>query len=112
MNRGVAYFNINQPAKALPDFEKALTMKNEKLTQTRGYLATAYLVTGNTQKALGLFNQVIDHESSQDPIHFYNRGLAKQTLGDKNGAITDFKKTLQLQPNYEAAKNSLKALGS
>lgn len=112
MNRGVAYFNLNQPAKALPDFEKALTMKNEKLTQTRGYLATAYLVTGNTQKALGLFNQVIDHESSQDPIHFYNRGLAKQTLGDKNGAITDFKKTLQLQPNYEAAKNSLKALGS
>lgn len=107
MNRGIAYFNINQPAKALPDFEKSLTMKNEKTTQSRGFLATAYLATGNPQKALENFNKVIDLEGSTDPVHVYNRGLSKQSLGDKAGAISDFKKALSLQPNYEAAKKSL-----
>ena len=43
--------------------------------------------------------------------YWYNRGLSKQTLGDKSGAISDFKKTLALQPNYEAAKKSLAGLG-
>lgn len=107
MNRGIAYFNINQPAKALPDFKKSLTMKNEKSMQSRGFLATAYLATGNPRKALENFNQVIDVEGSIDPVHVYNRGLSKQSLGDKPGAISDFKKALSLQPNYEAAKKSL-----
>lgn len=107
MNRGIAYFNINQPAKALPDFEKSLTMKNDKPTQSRGFLAAAYLATGNPQKALENFNQVIDVEGSTDPVHVYNRGLSKQSLGDKEGAISDFKKALSFQPNYEAAKKSL-----
>lgn len=111
MNRGIAYFNLNQAVKALPDFEKSLTMKNEKQTQARGFLATAYLATGNATKALENFNQVIDKEGSTDAVHWYNRGLSKQTLGDKSGAITDFKKTLALQPNYEAAKKSLVGLG-
>jgi tetratricopeptide (TPR) repeat protein len=111
MNRGIAYFNLNQPAKALPDFEKSLTMKNDKIIQSRGFLATAYLATGNATKALENYNQVIDKDGSQDPVHFYNRGLAKQTLGDRAGAITDFKKTLTIQPNYEAAKTSLAGLG-
>ena len=87
-------------------------MKNEKQTQARGFLATAYLATGNATKALENFNQVIDKEGSTDAVHWYNRGLSKQTLGDKSGAISDFKKTLALQPNYEAAKKSLLGLGA
>ncbi|PWK26160.1 tetratricopeptide (TPR) repeat protein [Arcicella aurantiaca] len=110
MNRGMAYFNLNQPAKAIPDFEKSLTMKNDKIVMSRGLLATSYLASGNATKALENFNQVIDKEGSQDPVHFYNRGLAKQTLGDRVGAIADFQKTLTMQPNYEAAKKSLASL--
>jgi tetratricopeptide (TPR) repeat protein len=110
MNRGMAYFNLNQPAKAIPDFEKSLTMKNDKIIMSRGLLATSYLASGNVNKALENFNQVIDKDGSQDPVHFYNRGLAKQTLGDRAGAIADFQKTLILQPNYEAAKKSLASL--
>lgn len=111
MNRGMAYFNLNQPAKAIPDFEKSLTMKNDKIIMSRGLLATSYLASGNAIKALENFNQVIDKDGSQDPVHFYNRGLTKQTLGDRAGAIADFQKTLTLQPNYEAAKKSLASLG-
>lgn len=111
MNRGMAYFNLNQPAKAIPDFEKSLTMKNDKIIMSRGLLATSYLALGNATKALENFNQVIDKDGSQDPVHFYNRGLTKQTLGDRAGAIVDFQKTLTLQPNYEAAKKSLASLG-
>ena len=107
MNRGIAYFNVNEPAKALPDFEKSLTMKNEKPVQSRGFLATAYLATGNPKKALENFNQIINIEGSTDPVHVYNRGLSKRALGDKAGAILDFKKALSLQPTYEAAKKSL-----
>ena len=36
-----------------------------------------------------------------------NRGLSKQSLGDKAGAIFDFKKALSLQPNNGVAKKNL-----
>jgi Tfp pilus assembly protein PilF len=45
-------------------------MKNEKQTQARGFLATAYVATGNTIKALENFNQVIAKEGSMDAVHW------------------------------------------
>ncbi|MFD1820130.1 Tetratricopeptide repeat-containing protein [Pseudarcicella hirudinis] len=112
MNRGIAYFNLSQPEKAIPDFEKALTMKNSKSTFTRGFLAAAQLNSGHAQSALENFNIVIDKEGGMDAIYFYNRGLTKNQLGDRAGAIRDIQKALQIQPDYNEAKQALKLLGA
>lgn len=111
MNRGIAYFTLQQPQKALPDFEKSLTLPNKKILQSRTFLAAAYLATGNVQKSLEAYNNLIDKEGINDPLLWFNRALARQQLGDRQGAIRDFKQVLSLQPNNEAAKQNLKNMG-
>jgi hypothetical protein len=68
MNRGIAYFTLQQPQKALPDFEKSLTLPNKKILQSRTFLAAAYLATGNVQKSLDAYNNLIDKEGINDPL--------------------------------------------
>jgi tetratricopeptide (TPR) repeat protein len=46
-----------------------------------------------------------------DVYSWNNRGQAKMRLGDKSGAIADFKKALQLQPGLDSARDSLRDLG-
>jgi Tfp pilus assembly protein PilF len=41
-----------------------------------------------------------------------NRGQAKLRLGDKAGAIADFRKALELRPDLSTARASLRQLGA
>jgi predicted negative regulator of RcsB-dependent stress response len=40
------------------------------------------------------------------------RGQAKLRLGDKQGAIADFRKALELRPDLRTARESLQQLGA
>ncbi len=113
LNRGMAYLNYQQPDKALPDLEKAIALPYDKTKKAVlfGSLATAQLNTGKIKEALTNYNISIDKEGSQDAIHFYNRGVARLQLGDKEGAITDMKKCLTINPEYQDAKKGLQILG-
>jgi hypothetical protein len=42
---------------------------------------------------------------------FYWRGLAKEALGDHNGAIFDLQKTVELNPNFTPGREQLSRLG-
>ena len=49
-----------------------------------------------------------------DPADAYswnNRGQAKMRLGDKAGAIADFRKALEISPGLRTASDGLKRLG-
>jgi Tfp pilus assembly protein PilF len=45
-------------------------------------------------------------------INFYNRGIAYKKMDKKSEAIQDFKRALELDPNYEYAKQELAELES
>jgi Tfp pilus assembly protein PilF len=47
-----------------------------------------------------------------DVFSWNNRAQAKMRLGDKKGAIADFKKALELKPGLETALASLQRLGA
>jgi protein O-mannosyl-transferase len=113
MNRGLAYLNYQLPDKALSDLEKAIALPYDKSKKALlfGSLATAQLNTGKIKEALANYNISIDKEESQDAIHFYNRGVARLQLGDKEGAIADMKKCLTINPDYQDAKKGLQILG-
>ncbi|MCU0470531.1 MAG: tetratricopeptide repeat protein, partial [Arcicella sp.] len=113
MNRGNAYLNLQQPAKALPDLEKALTMpKNNNKILTRGSLATAQLNVGKYREALDNYNIVIDKEGiKNNPEYYYNRGVAKTKFGDNAGAVADIKTCIKLKPDHVKANEALRLFG-
>jgi protein O-mannosyl-transferase len=113
MNRGNAYLNLQQPAKALPDLEKALTMpKNNNKTLTRGSLATAQLNVGKYREALDNYNIVIDKEGiKNNPEYYYNRGVAKTKFGDNAGAVADIKTCIKLKQDHVKANEALRLFG-
>jgi Tfp pilus assembly protein PilF len=44
-----------------------------------------------------------------DKVHlaYYNRGLAKEKLNDARGAYADYRKALELDPNFTLASEQL-----
>jgi protein O-mannosyl-transferase len=113
MNRGNVYLNAQQPEKALPDLEKAMSMpklKDKKMA--RGSLATAQLNTGKYKEALENYNIVIDKEGVKDsPEYYYNRGVAKTKFGDNQGALADIKQCIKLKPDHVKANQALVLFG-
>lgn len=54
------------------------------------------------EKALSDFNRAIELDPNYDQT-YYNRGVVKAHLGDKEGAMKDFNKAIELKPDYAQA---------
>ncbi len=79
--------------------------------QTGPYFA--YYFTGRYYDVINLANQTLDLMS--DPVleeSFYWRGLAKEALGDIEGAIQDLKTSLIHHPDFEPSLYQLDRLGA
>jgi protein O-mannosyl-transferase len=109
LGRGNVYLNAQQPEKALPDLEKAMSMpKLKDKILARGSLATAQLNTGKYKEALENYNIVIDKEGvKNNPEYYYNRGVAKTKFGDNQGALADIKQCVKLKPDHVKANQAL-----
>ena len=89
-NRGIAYGTLDQPQRAIQDFDKAF-----KLDPTYVY---AYYTRGLPRYQLGQYEQAIqdyDEAIGLDPTYvyaYYNRGLAHQLLGNSTEAKRDLQK--------------------
>jgi Tfp pilus assembly protein PilF len=93
----------------------------QQLQQSQNYVIAGLLQMrqGNYQNALALFNVGIRRYPNY-AILYSNRGVAKRYLQDYQGAIADFTRSIQLQPNspayfnraslYEALKQPQRAL--
>ncbi len=75
------------------------------------YLAFAYLMTGQKNKALELLNDAIAKEPN-NPRHFEFRGVVYASLGNKEKAQSDLKKVLLIDPNYPGQSRVIKLLES
>lgn len=90
-------------------FDKFFKKKEEPKATPLGLKALATLQQGNYPEALKLFNEYITMIEgfskpldSDDGIMYYNRSIAKEALNDKNGAISDLKKCIQLAEIHQA----------
>jgi tetratricopeptide (TPR) repeat protein len=60
--------------------------------------ATLYLSLGRLHQALADFNQVIANDGS-DSIAFLDRGVTNEKIGDIEGAISDYGRSIELAPS-------------
>jgi hypothetical protein len=72
----------------------------------------AYYQTGRYQDVINLANTTLSF--MRQPVleeSFFWRGLAKEKMGDSEGAIADLRKSIELNPNFTPAYPHLERLG-
>ncbi len=107
---GVSNLNLNKPAKALQDFNRAI-----EIDPTR---ANAYVGRGNTLSTLGRYKEALkdyDIAIEIDPKvanAYVNRGSAYSHLTQYEKAIADYEKGLELDPEIDDPPSFVKRLFS
>ncbi|MGB9673283.1 MAG: C39 family peptidase [Anaerolineales bacterium] len=73
----------------------------------------AYFYVGRYYDVLNLADAAINAALDEPAIEesFYWRGMAKNALGDRDGAIADFRQALKYHPNFEPALYQLNLMG-
>lgn len=96
LNRAVTYINMNHPALAIKDLDKALVLDSTSAVafQNRAY---AFYLTGNFQQSVSDYNHLIKLYPSE-PTWYFKKGSTEYSMGNMTAALEDYKKTLTLQP--------------
>ncbi len=98
---GNIYYDIKQYPTAIDYYERSLKLQPAN-AGVRTDLGTAYWYMGNADAALAEFNKALTYEPNKANTLF-NLGIVKwQGKNDPHGAITDWQKLLDTNPNYAA----------
>jgi tetratricopeptide (TPR) repeat protein len=104
-NRGNAYKNKDDLDRAVADYDKAIKL-NPKLALAYYNRGLAY-----EQKAQG-FQLPDSYSGATDRLGRFTEGfLLRRLQGDKEQAVADFRKALEIDPSHQPARKSLKNLG-
>jgi len=76
--------------------------------QTGPYFA--YYYSGRYQDVIDLANETLDHQAHLEES-WYWRGMARMQLGDRQGAVDDWRSALKWHPGFPPALEQLTALG-
>jgi tetratricopeptide (TPR) repeat protein len=104
-NRGAIYYRKGEVDRAIADFNDAIKL-NPKLALAYYNRGLAY-----EQKAQG-FQLPDSYSGATDRLGRFTEGfLLRRLQGDKEQAVADFRKALEIDPSHQPARKSLKNLG-
>lgn len=106
---GFAYGLLKEPSLAVDMYRKAAEINPSPANFKE--LADIYMRVGNPEEALMAANAGLAR-NSRDPGLYNARGMALMNMERFDEAERDFRKALELDPSFAAAKVNLDALGS
>jgi tetratricopeptide (TPR) repeat protein len=106
-NRGVVLDMLGRTEQAAADFNMAITLDPE-LGDPYVNLGAMLIKKGQHQAALDQINKGMDLGMGYPHIGYYDRAVAEQMLGRYKEAYYDYKKVLELEPNFTMASERLK----
>lgn len=106
-NRGILYMRIGNNTKALWDYQRSLDMM-PSLKETKVNLGAALYNLKRYPEALAALNEGIGTTSDEARvIGYYNRGLTHEKLGDIQSAYEDFRRAVEMKPDFKQAERQL-----
>lgn len=106
VNRGILKSLTGDLQSAIADYEASLRLDEN--------LAEAYVNRGNAlnslkryTEALADLTRAIELGAHRPAIAYYDRALVKEALGNLRGAYDDFRKALELEPDFKLADTQL-----
>jgi tetratricopeptide (TPR) repeat protein len=106
-NRGVILDQLGQTEKAAADFQMASTL-NESVGDPHVNIGSMMIKQRRYSDALAEINKGLDLGMSFPHIGYYDRAIAEEMLGSYKEAYYDFKKVLEIEPDYAPATERLK----
>jgi tetratricopeptide (TPR) repeat protein len=107
VNRGVLRLSLHQNDRALADIDSGITIAPD--------LADAFVDRGAVSIALGQFPQALEDLNKgialgphRPQIAYYDRAIIFEQQGDIRAAYNDYKKALEIAPDFEPAAKELK----
>ena len=105
---GVSQLNLNNPEKAIKDFERAIKIDPKR---PGGYLgrANCHNTMGKYKESIADYDRALKIDAGLANA-YVNRGIAYAQLGENDKAITDYEKALELDPKIDNAPGFVKRL--
>lgn len=106
LNAGITFQDFKFPDKALEQYEYIISVDSAVYNAffNKGYV---YLeLKGNYPKAIEAFTKAIELDETSYPA-YYNRGFAYELMGNLNMAEANYRKALEIKPNYDLAVDGL-----
>jgi tetratricopeptide (TPR) repeat protein len=105
-NRSVLYYARGEYDAALADNTAALKL-NDRMAEAIVNRGSIYLVQHRPQAAAANF----DHALGFNPAHpekvYFNRALAREDMGDLNGAYADYAQAARLAPGWDQPRREM-----
>ncbi len=101
VEQALKWYGTAQYERALPLFERAITMDSER-SELQNNLGLTYYKLGRLAAAEGRFARALELDSTYAKAHF-NLGLVRVAQGDFDGAERAYAHALQIVPNYKQA---------
>ena len=106
-NRGVLLDMLGRTQEATDDFNAAIAL-DPTLGDPYVNLGAMLIKKGQHQEALVQINRGMELGMAYPHIAYYDRAVAEQMLGQFKEAYYDYKKVLELEPNFAMASERLK----
>src|SRR5690349_176330 len=106
-NRGVILDMLGRTDEAAKDFNQSIAL-DATLGDPYVNLGAMLIKQGHHQEALDQINKGLDLGMAFPHIGYYDRAIAEQMMGHYKEAYYDYKKVLELEPNFVMASERLK----
>jgi tetratricopeptide (TPR) repeat protein len=106
-NRGVILDMLGRTEEAAADFNQSIAL-DSTLGDPYVNLGAMLIKKGQHEEALNHINKGIDLGMAFIHIGYYDRAVAEQMLGRFKEAYYDYKKALELEPDFKMASDRLK----
>lgn len=108
--RGIAYYDKSDWDNAIADYGEAIRLdpRNGEALNNRAW--TLYRA-GKAKDALSDANKAVEFMGNQGYV-WDTRGHVYEALGNKTAAVSDYRKSLQLDPDSTTSKSGLRRLGA
>ena len=121
-NQGTSHANLQQYPDAATAYDQAFTLYNNladdfqrpyRIMWYQTWPYWAYYYSGRYQDVINLANTTLIDTISEPVLEesFYWRALAREAIGDVQGAIDDLREAVRLNPNFGAGWEQLSRLG-
>jgi tetratricopeptide (TPR) repeat protein len=108
-NRGLTLSMLNKNDEAIKDYNTALVYSPKKAFEILTNRSNLFLVTGRFREAIADFDYLISRDN-KNFLFYYNRAFSKEQTNDISGAVNDYLKALQLQPDDQMTRAQLQKI--